>query len=376
MEGLDLSSCKDEVNIDQKNFLGEMGNDEESTSADGSSGERAGPSANNQRNVGRKLTQDLEKRMERMVRDAEKRGEERGENRLKRRIQEHVECRICLKVPKSGTQLLQCSNGHLNCDDCMKNCGDTCPTCRIPLDNNIKIRALAIEQIIDATDMERECRHQLCSFLAPREALSTHEKKCQHRSVPCPDYVCKQNVPFSGVIDHIEEAHGYAVHMDGLPFKETYFVTPNRQYQDAGTFVKFRGQQFLPVFVALKGVYYAWMYILGGSEEAAKYNAVMAVGRGQPSVIAHHGKIFPIDAKIEDILKEKSGVLSFSHGGMESKLFRDTDPDYIENGCDKKVSAYFDVVLSKAPRHLKLKGAYKWLEEWLDKSDGDTDGEE
>ena len=118
------------------------------------------------------------------------------------------------------------------------------------------------------------------------------------------------------------------------------------------------------------------MYILGDSEEAALYHSLMYVGQGLLSVIGHRGKVFPIDTKPTDILKEKSGVLSFSHGGMESKLFRDTDPDYIENGCDKKVSAYFDVVLSKAPRHLKLKGAYKWLEEWLDKSDGDTDGEE
>ena len=330
MEGLDLSSCKDEVNIDQKNFLGEMGNDEESTSADGSSGERAGPSANNQRNVGRKLTQDLEKRMERMVRDAEKRGEERGENRLKRRIQEHVECRICLKVPKSGTQLLQCSNGHLNCDDCMKNCGDTCPTCRIPLDNNIKIRALAIEQIIDATDMERECKHQLCNFLAKREALKSHEKKCQHRLVPCPE--CRRNVPFSGIMDHIKHGHIDAMFIAsrshnkrGYRRYETIKVSTvfDRAWWSMNI-VKYQGHRFIPQFVISKGIFHAWLYLLGDSEEAEKFNVFMYVGEGLSSVLAHHGKIFPIDTTTDIIFKEKSGVLSFSLKGMGSTFLEDT----------------------------------------------------
>ena len=39
--------------------------------------------------------------------------------------------------------------------------------------------------------------------------------------------------------------------------------------------------------------------------------------------LVHIGQVFPIDAKREDIIKEKSGVLSFSPIGMGETFFED-----------------------------------------------------
>ena len=43
------------------------------------------------------------------------------------------------------------------------------------------------------------------------------------------------------------------------------------------------------------------------------------------SKIIHEGQIFPIDAKIEDIIQNKDGVLSFSLKGFGETLFTDSE---------------------------------------------------
>ena len=67
------------------------------------------------------------------------------------------------------------------------------------------------------------------------------------------------------------------------------------------------------------------MYILGDLEEAKKFKVDISIGQGRQSGIVHTGQIFPIDAKKEDIIKEKSGVLSFSPIGMGETFFEDGD---------------------------------------------------
>ena len=102
--------------------------------------------------------------VDRMVSEAEKRGEERGRADMKRKIEEQAQCTICYKIT---TKVLQCPNGHLACQRCIERCNNECATCRCSLEyltyntklgHNTKIRALAMEKLIDAVDLERKCR--------------------------------------------------------------------------------------------------------------------------------------------------------------------------------------------------------------------------
>ena len=114
--------------------------------------------------------------VDRMVREAERRGEEIGEKRMKRKIQEQAQCTICYKVT---TKVLQCQNGHLTCHRCFEKCDGDCATCRCSLTHvkwGTKIRALAMEKLIDAADLERKCGHSECDFSAPKEAMARHEQ--------------------------------------------------------------------------------------------------------------------------------------------------------------------------------------------------------
>ena len=330
----------------------DSGNEESCSSQDG-----AGPSTGNQRTAKRKFTQEI---VDKLVREAEKRGEQTGEktceNRLKRKIQDHAECRICLKVPKSGIQLQQCPNGHITCEACMENCGDACPTCRIPLSSNVKIRALAIEQIIDAVDLDRECKHSSCDFSAPKVVLAGHEKSCNQRPVPCPESNCNEYLSFSTLIDHIKQhlpdQDGGNPH-HGPSIKCQYETNAQDLNIDGGWGTKimtYQGKQFITRFVVANRVCHAWIYILGHSEEAESFQVTIYIGEGQQSALAHHGKVFPIDLKEDDIIGQKSGVLSFSLGCMGSSFFRKIPVN--SDGNDQEVTVHYSIVKSKAPHHL------------------------
>ena len=73
----------------------------------------------------------------------------------------------------------------------------------------------------------------------------------------------------------------------------------------------------------IDGIFYSYVLIIGDEEEAKKFKAAISIGTGGQSGLVHIGQVFPIDAKREDIIKEKSGVLSFSPIGMGETFFED-----------------------------------------------------
>ena len=114
--------------------------------------------------------------------------------KIKRMVRETFECVVCLHIPKER-HLIQCQNGHQLCDECMDKLIDingrpTCPTCRVSLSPNNRIRALAAEHLIEFMNLEYECKHPRCEFIACKNDTIEHEKMCEHRMVPCPDYEC------------------------------------------------------------------------------------------------------------------------------------------------------------------------------------------
>ena len=72
----------------------------------------------------------------------------------------------------------------------------------------------------------------------------------------------------------------------------------------------------------MDGIFYSYVQIMGDEEEAKKFKVALTVGSAQSGLV-HIGQVFPIDAKMKDIIKEKSGVLSFSPTGMGETFFED-----------------------------------------------------
>ena len=114
--------------------------------------------------------------------------------------------------------------------------------------------------------------------------------------------------------------------IDLPPFKVEYTMNTNifKERDDANwhciDILKYKGKEFLPAFTKRGGVYYAWIYLLADPEEAKKYSGTIHLGEGSQSGLIHKGEVFSIDIERKDILKAKSGLLSFTQTGM---LFSD-----------------------------------------------------
>ena len=254
------------------------------------------------------------------------------EAKYKRKVQETFQCVVCLRIPKEG-HIIQCQNGHLLCEGCTdNNKGRPCPNCRAPLDRlagNKRIRALAAEQLIEFMNLDYECKHPNCEFSACKKEAIMHEKKCEHRMVPCPDRCCKQQWPYHRLLEHMKygkaEDH-LRVWNDGVDklnititkHQDKNFHWPCRVYI-------YQNKLFIASGSKVEGVYYFYLHIMGDLEEANRFKVAITIGSGRQSGIIHIGKVFPIDAKMEDVIKEKSGVLSFWQGGMGESLLEDVD---------------------------------------------------
>ena len=290
------------------------------------------------------------KKVKRLEGDLKKKKEEIGAT-YERKIQETLGCVVCSVIAREG-HILQCQNGHLFCEGCADQLRKwACPTCKLPLDQltgNKRIRVLAIEQLIEAVDLKFPCKHANCQVAKTRSLLIAHENKCGLRKVPCPDAGCTQLVPFRSLLDHLEKgsegvtmrSSGILLHVYEIPdkiYSEKSFVRPC-------TPCKFEDNTFLVAFVKLEGIYYTYMYMHGDQEEAMMFKVTITIGGGTQSGILHHGQIFPIDAKKGDIIKAKSGVLSFTSTGMGDSFFQD------QNGPDNEKKITIQYKISKVPK--------------------------
>ena len=269
-------------------------------------------------------------------------------NTLKRKIQDVYECAICLSITRDG-QIVQCQRGHIFCSICLdKSNRTTCPTCEAPIDRNNKIRALAAEKLIDSVDLEFPCKHADCHIRLPKTNLSSHEDKCEKRSVPCPDGGCNQQVPFHTLLRHMANSKATATNTAGVIFQE-FSVRQNLYTNNGGitwsaVVVKYQRQTFFVTFARVDGIYYTYVQIYGDIDEAKKYRATISVGYETQTGIVHHGKVFSIDAKASEILQERSGVLSFHKTGMAEAFFYD---EMVSGRESKVIRIKFNI--SKAP---------------------------
>ena len=275
------------------------------------------PIINEQLEVPKYTEQDLRNAKDKAIKD------------IKRKIRDTIECPICQDIPSEG-QIMQCQNGHLICERCMGlNNTNACPTCREPfeqLSGHRKIRALGIEQVIEAIDLDLSCKNANCEFMAPKRDLTSHEKRCEYRIVECPDTGCERLMPFLSLLGHIASRRLIS---STNPHKQSYGMKRELVGFGANSGMgypcnihKFQNKLFASTFCMVNGIWYAYMHILGDLDEAKKFSVTISVGQGSRAGIICYGQVFPVDAKKADILKDKNGVLSFSPVGMAENFFQ------------------------------------------------------
>ena len=244
------------------------------------------------------------------------------EAKYKRKVEEAFQCTVCLGIPKEG-QIAQCENCLGN------NRSNTCPSCRGPLaQGNKKIRALAVEQLIESVDLPFQCKHTDCEFSASKKETIAHEKECEYRLVPClHEWCCEDQWPLRDLLGHMQCEESEQIRTGEYAY--TLELNENELNQDnvgyTSNVMRYEKSAFLSRIEKTDGIFYIYTRILGDHKEAQNFKVVISIGEGGPSALIHIGQIFPIDARKEDILKEKSGVLSFNPIGMGETFFEDVE---------------------------------------------------
>ena len=291
---------------------------------------------------------------------------------LKRKISDTFQCSVCKGIPRG--QIKQCRNGHLACSECMDNGNiKSCPVCRGPLGNK-KNRAVGVEQLIEAVDLEFNCKHANCDFTATKQDLTIHEKKCEHREficrhancqftvaksylpshekkcehriVECPDTECQLLVPFWGLLDHMENGR---VTPTSNPCNWIWWMSAKKYTKKAMfagwdcTVVKFQDKLFAATFCRIDRMYCAYVQIFGDPDEAKKFSAKISIGnKTKAAGLFGQGQVFPIDMKKCDIWEKKSELLCFSSDGMADSFFQDQDVP----GQEKKIEVTYEIIKS------------------------------
>ena len=96
---------------------------------------------------------------------------------LVKKLRDKVECPVCFEVPKKAP-IPVCPNGHVVCSRCVR---DTCPTCRVRMEQAKSTLAVTVIENIEHT-----CDHEQCGQSMPLPELAHHLNRCLHRIVPCP----------------------------------------------------------------------------------------------------------------------------------------------------------------------------------------------
>ena len=115
-----------------------------------------------------------------------------------------IECPVCLSVPKQGSPMPVCSNGHFICISCRdrirQEAGEVvetkCPSCMVNLGTATSLLA---SKVIQCT--KHECEHEGCEEMIPFSQLKKHSLACVFRRVLCPG--CGIEMSFKEVAEHI-----------------------------------------------------------------------------------------------------------------------------------------------------------------------------
>ena len=263
---------------------------------------------------------------------------------LKRKMEEIMECIICRSIPSEG-QMRQCRNGHLACQRCMGNEAlTTCGVCREPLGSK-RIRNVAVEQLMDAVDLEVSCKHQNCMFRDAKNAVKTHERTCDKRIVQCPDPFCPEMIPLKSLLHHMKVGNPTRDFRQWEPtvgtITSTGEMTPeifhgNTDLEYHCRVHRFQGEIFMSAFHRTNGIWYAYTYIFGDIEKAKKFRVKISIGNENGASMRAQGQVFPIDADKAQILDATSGLLSFAQVGMAKQFFMDHNHEVAGQSIPRK----------------------------------------
>ena len=114
-----------------------------------------------------------------------------------------------------------------------------------------------------------------CKFVARGMEVRIHEKVCEFRLVPCPDYNCSRMVQFKNLLDHLvdDRLDKQIRHLNlrsGRAGTITFNLAPDvwarvNTFRCPGKIFTYLGSNFILNFIRVDGTHYAWISVIGNS---------------------------------------------------------------------------------------------------------------
>ncbi len=152
-----------------------------------------------------------------------------------------------------------------------------------------------------------------CDFGIDKTVILDHEAECRFRRVPCPDGLCSKEVMASELVSHIKTEHADAV-WEGDPgstMGRIWFIDSKMHFNtNANNWVlniwQHDGNTFIARFRKMNGLWYSWVYVLGGAKTAGQFMSEIATENPDGNAdcaLLYLGRVHAVDESEEDITK-------------------------------------------------------------------------
>eukprot|EP00092_Neocalanus_flemingeri_P013817 GFUD01014903.1.p1 GENE.GFUD01014903.1~~GFUD01014903.1.p1 ORF type:complete len:294 (+),score=85.27 GFUD01014903.1:178-1059(+) len=283
-------------------------------------------------------------------------------------IKNMIQCPFCFII-STNMKFFSCKNSHKICEHCFNQIKPLGPTNRKTparqkcpqgdcLYSNPPFRNVEIEEMIRNYELEVNCKyyHDGCQVLDLRAAMAEHEGKCGCREVTCPNSECDTRLQVRQIFNHIKETHKDAVvreDKESSDFSLTCLLKNNFQEREASAWITIiwnhkNGQSFFPIFEKRNRSWFAWIFILGNEEEAARWESSIKIRDAEnKSQLEFCGPVFPIDMKGTEVM-EKMKCLALSDKQVDMmKSEEGIQDEEMERGFNSKIIITYDVKLIK-----------------------------
>jgi len=238
--------------------------------------------------------------------------------RLVSSLQNLMECPICFEIPKKAP-IPCCRNGHLMCSNCLGNSEiRECPACKVVMNaNNHCLNTLA-NSILDL--IPHSCRFKIhgCQHEDLPTNMKAHEQNCKHREVKCPYYLCKEEIPMSGLSSHYDMHNGAIYDVPRIHYKIHKPDNPSAPFRFRYDDHIFYYQVMNP---ANSPIIYNFVQMEGSLSDCCKYRChIQLLGEGNIPGFSQSVHITPLDLHCSDDLQKIGFVMIYTRMSLEDYL--------------------------------------------------------
>eukprot|EP00092_Neocalanus_flemingeri_P034617 GFUD01037655.1.p1 GENE.GFUD01037655.1~~GFUD01037655.1.p1 ORF type:complete len:259 (+),score=52.87 GFUD01037655.1:70-846(+) len=225
------------------------------------------------------------------------------------KLKTYLECPVCFIVPRS--KIFVCKNSHKICEACYTKLKTQvnskiklCPQGECMYDNPPS-RNLDLESIVDNSDVKHCCERSQCEVEMTKANILEHEAKCDFREVPCPATICEKKTVLRLLASHLKSEHNYRISGREIEFLVRFnTLTKGNSVDWPLQLWEYNRVQFFPQLVKRNGVWYAWVKVKGGPNDAEQWSySAKTENKDNGIKMEFSGSVHPVDLRVEQVIQ-------------------------------------------------------------------------